>query len=137
MLKDFFPKKEFIRLISRGLNATLSIEISKLRLFGSHGMYVEESLVENEFEINVMLQYRPGGIITGIDQTINYVKAYEVIRLEFEKPTPLLETLAMRIAESLFIQFPHMILQEVHILKLHAPIQQFTGSVGVRYRKEY
>src|SRR5688572_22315059 len=115
----------------------ISIEITKLKLFGAHGLYMEETLLENEFELNIILTCHPPAEITKLDQTPDYSRAIQLIKLEFEKPSKLLETLAMRIAGKLKETFPSIISQEVQIIKLHAPIASFRGEVGVRYKKEY
>ena len=119
------------------MSSELSIEITGLRLFGAHGLYYEEALVENEFEINVILSFHPTEQITELDQTLDYVIAIQVIGKEFEKPTKLLETLAIRIALKLKDTFNSISGQDIHIVKLHAPITSFTGDVGVRYRQNY
>ena len=115
----------------------ISIEITRLRLFGAHGLYMEETLLENEFELNIIIQFQLSSEITRIDQTIDYVKALAIVKEQFEQPSKLLETLAMRIALKLTDAFHTIISQEIHIIKLHAPIPFFRGEVGVRYRREY
>lgn len=115
----------------------ISIEITKLKLFGAHGLYMEETLLENEFELNVKLTYPPPSEIISIDQTLDYVKALQIVKEQFEQPSQLLETLAMRIAVKLKEAFATISKQEIHIVKLHPPIVSFRGEVGVRYFKEY
>jgi dihydroneopterin aldolase len=119
------------------LSEEISIEITKLKLFGAHGLYVEETLLENEFELSIILTCHPPAEITRLDQTLDYVIALEIVKEEFSQPSKLLETLAQRIAVKLKAAFPSIIRQEVHIVKLHAPIVTFRGEVGVRYKKEY
>ena len=119
------------------MNEEISIEITKLKLFGAHGLYVEETFLENEFELNIILTCHPPAEITRLDQTLDYVKALEIVKEEFSHPSKLLEPLAMRIAVKLKEVFPSVIKQEIHIVKLHAPVVSFRGEVGVRYKKEY
>ena len=138
MQKDFYQKKEYTEhLIKNELSEEISIEITKLKLFGAHGLYVDETLLENEFELNIILTYYPSSEITSIDQTLDYVKALQIVEEEFSQPSKLLEPLAMRIAVKLKEAFPSITRQEIHIVKLHAPIVSFRGEVGVRYKKEY
>jgi 7,8-dihydroneopterin aldolase/epimerase/oxygenase len=119
------------------LKEEISIEITKLKLFGAHGLFMEETLLENEFELNIILTYQPPEEITSIDQTLDYVKALEIVKAEFLQPSRLLETLALRIATKLKQSFPNIISQEINIIKLHPPIPSFRGEVGIRYKKEY
>jgi len=43
----------------------------------------------------------------------------------------------MEIVESIHVSFPQINKADISIKKLHPPIIQFTGSVGVRYLKEF
>ena len=115
----------------------MQIEITGLRLFGAHGLYQEETLVENEFELNLIIAYTPPAVITAIEETPDYSKAIEIIKEQFQNPSELLEPLAMKIAEKLRENFPLILRQEINIVKLHAPISAFRGKVGIRYIKEY
>ena len=73
-----------------------SIEINGLRLFGRHGVYEEELLNGNTFELTLLLDYdisRPM-ISDDINDTLNYAQAVEIIRKEMETPSKLLEHVA-------------------------------------------
>ena len=62
---------------------TISIELHQLRFFAAHGVYAEESKLENEFEVNLQLTYSaPPNIITKIDEIINYVAVYTIVMHE-------------------------------------------------------
>jgi dihydroneopterin aldolase len=50
-----------------------------------------------------------------------------------EKPALLLETLATEIASEIFAKFPIVIEVAISIFKLHPPIKNFEGSVGVSF----
>jgi dihydroneopterin aldolase len=73
----------------------------------------------------------------GLDQTINYVQTYEIIKAAFEKPTALLETCALQISNSLQQAFTHLVRIDLSIRKLSPPITGFGGSVGVKYVKNF
>ena len=114
--------------------ALFNIQLHHLRFFAAHGLYTEEKLVENEFEVNLSLQVKaPKTKITSIDQTINYARVYELTKEIVTKPEALLETLAMRIADTLRQQFPSLKKISVQVIKLHPPIASFSGSVSVTY----
>jgi dihydroneopterin aldolase len=116
----------------------LTIELKNLRFFARHGLYAEEIKIGNEFEVNLSVSYLAETIvITDIAETINYVSLYELIKAVMQKPTPLLETVAMAIAEKIHQDFPQVKKISVSISKLHPPIEKFIGEVGVRYEREY
>jgi 7,8-dihydroneopterin aldolase/epimerase/oxygenase len=133
--KNTKENKTFPQFNMAGL---LTIELNKLRFFARHGLYAEEIKTGNEFEVNLSVSYLAETIvITDIAETINYVSLYELIKTVMQKPTPLLETVIMTIAEKIYQQFPHIKKTSISIAKLHPPIAKFIGEVGARYEKEY
>ena len=119
------------------METILSIEITGLRIFGKHGVYHEESMVENEFELDVVLRYFPPSQINSLDQTIDYLKALEVVKKRFAQPSALLESLVIGMSEELKQSFPEITSLEISVKKIHPPIPSFTGSVGIRYSKNF
>jgi 7,8-dihydroneopterin aldolase/epimerase/oxygenase len=116
----------------------ITIELKQLRFFAFHGLYAEEKKTGNEFEVDLGVAYSSGsGIITGLEETVNYVALYELLKKEMQQPRELLETLIMEIAGQVHASFPMIKKIEICIRKLHPPIDRFTGSVGVSYSKDY
>lgn len=118
--------------------ASFTISLSNLRFFANHGVYAEEQLLGNEFEVNLSMEMKaPKEKISGINQTINYAEVYRITKEVFSKREPLLETIAMSVAEALKDAFPSINSVSIQICKLHPPITGFTGSVSVAYQKKY
>lgn len=116
----------------------ITIELKNLRFFGYHGIYENEKKIGNEFEVNLKVILKPDvKVITDLDQSINYVKLFELIRTKMKKTTGLLETWAMQTAEDIHDQFNMVKEIELSIKKSHPPIENFSGSVAVSYRKQY
>jgi 7,8-dihydroneopterin aldolase/epimerase/oxygenase len=136
MLKDSYQKKGFIK--NGSMNDTMTITLSGVVLTGVHGLYAEEKLLGNEFRLDLNLSYNiREEVISSIDHTIDYVKVYELVKLEFDKPEALLESLAMRMGAVLKQNFPQVRAIEISIQKLHPPLLSFRGSTGVTYKKEF
>lgn len=114
------------------------IELKGLRFFAGHGMYQEEILVGNEFEVSVLIECKaPKKEINSIDKTINYVEVYRIIGEVFNVRKQLLEACAMQISDRLYNQFPEIEKLVISIYKLNPPITGFTGSVGITYTKDF
>ena len=121
----------------RHLAAQFTIELNGLRLFEGPGLYAEEGLVGNEFEIDIAIDYTASlKAVSTIDQTVNYVEVYQIIQDEFRQRQDLLETHAIHIADRLEKQFPGIESLRIYIRKLHPPISNFMGSVGVTYTRK-
>ena len=116
----------------------LTIELKQLRFFAKHGLYAEERKTGNEFEVTLIISYQPiSGTITDLSDTVNYVQLYDLLKTEMQKPRNLLETFAMEVTELMHSSFPEIKRIEISITKLHPPIAKFTGTIGVKYSKEY
>ena len=120
------------------MKGNFTIELKRLRFFAEHGLYEEENLVGNEFEVDVSIDHKaPEEVITSIDQTVNYVEIFRIVQDEFSKRKQLLETCAMLIAERLQKQFAGIEKLTISIKKMNPPITNFTGSVGITYNKVF
>ncbi len=119
------------------MNGWLTIELKQLRFFGYHGLYPEEKKTGNEFEVNLDVSYPPPEKVTAPEETIDYVKLYQLLQEEMKNPRELLETLVTEIAQSIHQAFPRIKKIDIGITKLQAPITGFRGRVGVRYVKEF
>ena len=116
----------------------MTIALRKLVFFSYHGLYPEEQLTGNEFEVNLSVTYQPNsGTVTDLSDTINYVSLHTLVKEEMQRRRDLLETVAMEMAEKIHLAFPAVHQVDISITKLHPPIPAFTGTVGVSYSKEY
>lgn len=112
----------------------LTINLHNLLFHAHHGLYEEEKLLGNSFEVNISIKHLPiTEKIISLDQTINYVAVYELVKERMKIPTPLLETLAQETCEGILERFS--LAEEVFfsIKKLNPPIINFQGSVGISF----
>ena len=114
-----------------------TIHLNKLAFFAHHGLHDEEAITGTDFEIDVSVQFDAGGKITSIHQTINYVAVYDTIKKHMIHPVALLETLAQNITEDIYLLDNRINSINININKLHPPIRNFIGSVGVSYSKAF
>ncbi len=119
-------------------SSTFTIHLHGMHFFAYHGLYDEEKVKGNNFEMNVSVSFvQPEAEISHIDQTINYAAVYEIIQQEMAKPRELLETFLQQLAEVLKNAFPQITDMDMTLYKLTAPIEDLTGRVGVQLRKNY
>lgn len=112
----------------------LTIHLHKLRFFSTHGLYAEETIAGNAFEVDARVQYMPATLpILRISDTVDYTRIYQVIAERMKQPTALLETIVYNIANDIMQQFP--LVQQVHVslTKQHLPVVNFSGSVSVEF----
>jgi dihydroneopterin aldolase len=112
----------------------LTIHLHNLLFHAHHGLYDEEQLLGNEFEVNITIKHIPiTAQIISLDQTINYAAVYDMVKKRMNTPTPLLETLAQELCQSILENFIQAESVLFSIKKLNPPITQFQGSVGVSF----
>lgn len=114
-----------------------TIRLNKMKLFAYHGVHSEETIVGTDFEVSVAISFAEQKKIVALEDTINYVAVFEIVKKHFEVPTQLLETLAQNISEEIYKVDNRITSINIAIEKLNAPICNFTGTVGINYSKSF
>jgi dihydroneopterin aldolase len=100
-------------------------------------MYQEEKILGAEFEVNAAITIAANEKIASLEQTVDYVFIYEMIKERMSVPTPLLETLAQELIESIYLSDKRILSININIIKKNPPISNFTGNVGVSLIKHF
>ena len=117
-------------------NQAMRISLNKLLFVGYHGLYPEEKKLGNNYAVEIDIDFTPKqGVIDQLDQTIDYVHVYAIVKKWMEIPTPLLETLVGKIADDILSSQALANKVFVKITKLHLPIPSFEGNVSVKIEK--
>ena len=116
----------------------ITIKLNQLRFFAHHGLYEEERKVSNEFIVDIETSFEPAvDTIVRMNETINYVKLYEVVKKHMLQTTDLIETLAMKISHDIHVLIPQVKKICITITKKYPPVINFSGNIGVHYVKEF
>ena len=116
----------------------LTISLNNVRFRAYHGVHAEEREKGNDFVVNMQVCYITGHkAIISLDDTIDYAVLFEIMNTTMQQPVDLLETLAQTIANNVHRQFPQVKKVTVEVEKLNPPIDKFSGTVAVKYLKEY
>lgn len=110
----------------------MCIQLHNVVFHANHGLYEIEKLDGGEFEVDLTVSF-PLQAAHTLNDTIDYVVIFELVKKRMEEPTPLLETIIIEISQQILAQFS--VVQEVYISirKLNPPINNFSGSVGASY----
>ena len=114
-----------------------TIHLHNLRFFSFHGVYQEERILGNEYEVNAEITFTVADTVTELEHTINYVSIYGQIKQQMNIPTPLLETVAQKLVHDIHRLDDRIITVSVSVKKVNPPIASFIGSVGVSYKKDF
>lgn len=100
------------------------IALEGLEFHAFHGVYPHERESGNWFEVDIAVETDFSAASTNDDlsQTINYETLYKIVRIEMEKPSKLLETIARNIINDVMDELPTALHVELKISKINPPI---------------
>ena len=109
------------------------ILLKDLRFQARHGVGAQETLVGNEFTVNLRLRTDLTKAVQTDDvaDTLSYADVFEAVRDEMLRPSQLLEHVAGRIARRLFQDFPALDAIELKLMKRNPPMGADIDSAGV------
>jgi dihydroneopterin aldolase len=114
----------------------MRISLDKLVFFGYHGLYAEEKKLGNTYIVDVLIDFTPKqSSINHLEQTIDYVQVYALIKKWMDIPAPLLETLVGNMADDILKEQLQAEKVMVKITKQHLPIAEFEGTASVSIEK--
>jgi dihydroneopterin aldolase len=109
------------------------IQIEGMEFYSFHGHFKEEQIVGNKFLVDLAIE-------TNMDQpkksdnlkdAVNYQRAYEIVKMEMEKKSHLLEHIAGRILDALYAEMEGINKATVKVTKMNPPIGGKIASVSV------
>ena len=114
-----------------------TIHLHHLEFFAFHGLYEEERIVGNRFEVSIEVEFESDDILSSISDTIDYSVIYEIVKKRMLIPTDLIEVVAEDIISAICQKFPQVKQIKISIQKSNPPVIGFKGSVGVSLQKNY
>lgn len=116
----------------------LTISLEQLRFHAPIGLYPEEKVLGNDFLIDLHIHLKEGELpVRELSQTVDYVKAYELVKNEMQKPHQLLETIAENCLRTMKESWPQIVSAEICIRKLHPPMSDDIGCSKITLSKKF
>ena len=109
------------------------IQIEKMEFYSFHGQFKEDRIVGNKFLVDLTIETDlkiPAGS-DNLKDAVNYQKAYEIVKLQMEKKSHLLEHIAGRILDALYAEIEGLKKVTVKVSKMNPPMGGKIGSVSV------
>lgn len=100
------------------------IELEEMEFYAYHGCYKEEQIVGNRFLVSIIIEtdVALAAQTDKIQDALNYVKVYEMVKSEMKQTSHLLEHITLRILDSLFKNFPIIQKATVKVSKMNPPM---------------
>lgn len=113
------------------------VHLKGLEFFGYHGWHTEEGIAGAKFLVDVDVFFQSDVVIEQLEDTINYVAIFELLKNNMSQPVKLLETLAENSCEQIRSLDKRISSINIKITKLNPPILNFIGTVSVSLSKSY
>ena len=109
------------------------IQIEGMEFYSFHGHFKEEQIVGNKFVVDLTIETDMEKPIESdnLKDALNYQRAYEIVKLQMEQKSHLLEHIAGRIIESLYAEMEGIKKATVKVSKMNPPIGGKIKSVSV------
>jgi 7,8-dihydroneopterin aldolase/epimerase/oxygenase len=109
------------------------IQIENMEFYSFHGHYKEERIVGNRFLVDLTIE--TDMLIPkesdNLKDAINYQRLYEIVKMQMEMKSHLLEHIAGRILDSIYAEMKGIKKATVKVSKMNPPMGGKIGSVSV------
>jgi 7,8-dihydroneopterin aldolase/epimerase/oxygenase len=101
-----------------------TISLEGIEFFAYHGYYDEEQKIGAKYAIDISVEadFERAAEKDDLAYTINYEVLYRIIKEEVKKPSKLLENIARRIIDRIFVEFHTIEKVEISISKFNPPV---------------
>ena len=109
------------------------IRIEDMEFYAFHGHFKEERIVGNRFLVDLTIEtdMRIPAESDNLKDAVNYQRVYEIVKLQMEKKSHLLEHIAGRILDAIYAEMEGIKKATVKVSKMNPPLGGKIGSVSV------
>lgn len=116
---------------------TFTIHLEACEFYAYHGIYQQEREQGNTFWVDIAVELNSHIFEQSHDlgSTVDYEKIYHIAKVRMNFPTPLLESIAVWMADDIAIQYPNAQSIRVKISKKKPPIGGNCRNSMVSYNR--
>lgn len=109
------------------------ISINGMRFYAHHGCFEQERAIGTNFMVDLCLRTdtSKAEVSDCIDDTVNYLEVYQLVKREMQYSSNLLENVAHRIGERTLAEFAAVEWVRVKVYKMNPPLGGQMDSVSV------
>jgi dihydroneopterin aldolase len=110
-----------------------TINIRGIHIYAYHGCLPEEALIGGDYVVNIALKgdFSKAASNDTLEDTVDYVEVYKIVKKEMAVRSKLIESVARRIGENLKHNIPAIIHVSVEVIKKNPPIGGEVDEVSV------
>lgn len=109
------------------------IMIENMEFYSFHGHFKEERIVGNKFLVDLSIEtdMKVASESDNLKDAVNYQRAYEIVKLQMDRKSYLLEHIAGRIIDAIYSEMTGISKITVKVSKMNPPMGGKIGSVSV------
>ena len=109
------------------------IQIENMEFYSFHGHFKEERIVGNRFNVDLTIEtdMKVPQESDNLKDAVDYQRAYEIVKLQMEKKSHLLEHIAGRIVDAVYAEMKGITKVTVKVSKMNPPMGGKIGAVSV------
>ena len=109
------------------------IQIENMEFYSFHGHFKEEQIVGNKFIVDLTIEtdMQIPAESDNLRDAVDYQRLYQIIKLQMEKKSHLLEHIAGRIIDAIYSEMTGIQKITVKVSKMNPPMGGKIGSVSV------
>lgn len=102
-----------------------TIVLNEMRFYAYHGVMEQETKVGNQYSVNITMEadLLQACESDNVEDTINYANVFNLVKEEMNKPSKLIEHVAMRIYKRVKETFPAILKLDVRVVKWSPPVR--------------
>ena len=113
------------------------IKIENMEFYSFHGHFKEEQIVGNKFIVDLSIEtdMKVPSESDNLKDAVDYQRVYQIIKVEMEKKSHLLEHIAGRIIDAIYSEMKGIQKLTVKVSKMNPPMGGKIGSVSVEFTR--
>ena len=115
------------------------IALEGMEFFAYHGFYEEEQLMGGDYIVDVYIEtdFKEASYLDQLDVTVNYETIYRIVKIEMQKKSKLLETIAQRIIDKTVEICTTVRAMKVRVTKLNPPLGAKVQRAFIEIEEDY
>ena len=115
-----------------------TIKLENIKVFACHGCLREETIIGSNYRIDLAVKANltASSLTDDLKDTVDYVLLNSIVKEEMNIPTKLLETVAKRILNRIFLESNLITKVMVSISKINPPIGGDVEMVTIKMKKK-
>ena len=109
------------------------IQIENMEFYSFHGHFREEQIVGNKFIVDLTIEtdMKIPSESDNLRDAVDYQRLYQIIKLQMDKKSHLLEHIAGRIIGAIYAEMTGILKVTVKVSKMNPPMGGKIGSVSI------